>query len=48
MTVFAEGIESREQFELLASYGCELFQGFYFARPMSFAELIDWMQQRQA
>lgn len=48
MTVFAEGIESCEQFELLASYGCELFQGFYFARPMPFAELIDWMQQRQA
>ena len=30
----AEGIETKEQFEFLKSCGCELFQGYYFSRPI--------------
>lgn len=33
--VVAEGIECLEQFELLKTFGCEYFQGFYFSRPMT-------------
>ena len=29
-----EGVETKEQFEGLLSMGCELFQGYYFAKPM--------------
>ncbi len=29
-----EGVETQEQFEALAEMGCELFQGYYFAKPM--------------
>ena len=33
MRVIAEGIETREEMEVLRDLGVELFQGFYFARP---------------
>lgn len=32
--VLAEGIENKEQFEILKSYNCNLYQGFYFAKPV--------------
>src|SRR3546814_20435995 len=35
LTVVAEGIEHHEQWMTLRDLGCELGQGFYFARPMS-------------
>ena len=34
MHVTAEGVETRAQFELLASMGCDSFQGFYFDKPL--------------
>jgi predicted signal transduction protein with EAL and GGDEF domain len=36
----AEGIEEEAQFERLRELGCELGQGYLFARPMPGAELI--------
>ncbi len=35
MTVVAEGVETIEQRDQLASLGCDNCQGFYFAHPMS-------------
>jgi EAL domain-containing protein (putative c-di-GMP-specific phosphodiesterase class I) len=32
--VVAEGVETREQLELLKELGCELVQGYYFSRPL--------------
>ena len=29
-----EGVETEEHYRLLSEMGCELFQGYYFARPM--------------
>ena len=37
LSVVAEGIETREQFLLLQSFGCTAFQGFYFGRPVPLA-----------
>jgi diguanylate cyclase (GGDEF)-like protein/PAS domain S-box-containing protein len=34
LQVLAEGIETREQLELLRQYGCRKGQGYYFARPL--------------
>jgi EAL domain-containing protein (putative c-di-GMP-specific phosphodiesterase class I) len=34
MGTVAEGIETREQHELLSQYGCHMMQGYYFGRPM--------------
>jgi EAL domain-containing protein (putative c-di-GMP-specific phosphodiesterase class I) len=34
MTIIAEGVETKEQLNYLKKIGCDLFQGFYFAKPM--------------
>lgn len=34
MQVIVEGVETKEQFELLKSYACDFFQGYYLMRPM--------------
>jgi len=36
--VIAEGVETVEQVDLLAKMGCDYFQGYYFARPVSLEE----------
>ncbi|MDO8827602.1 EAL domain-containing protein, partial [Methylophaga sp.] len=40
MDVVAEGIETQAQLEMLTNFGCDRFQGYYFARPLNKA---DWM-----
>ena len=35
MKIVAEGIETKEQAELMKELACDAAQGFYFARPMS-------------
>lgn len=42
LRVVAEGVETPEQRDLLVALGCDELQGFYFARPMSAAELELW------
>jgi EAL domain-containing protein (putative c-di-GMP-specific phosphodiesterase class I) len=39
MTVVAEGIETEETMEYLASTGCAMGQGFFFSRPLPPEEL---------
>ena len=34
LTVVTEGVESKEQVEYLTEAGCDIFQGYYFAKPM--------------
>jgi EAL domain-containing protein (putative c-di-GMP-specific phosphodiesterase class I) len=33
LLALTEGVETFAQYDRLASYGCELFQGFLFGRP---------------
>lgn len=40
LSVVAEGVETKEQFERLAQYNCDLIQGYYFDKPLKYAELI--------
>lgn len=35
MPIIMEGVETKEQVDFLMSAGCDMFQGFYFAKPMS-------------
>lgn len=32
--VIAEGVETKEQFELLEDLGCDIIQGYYFSKPI--------------
>lgn len=47
MRVVAEGVESREQAELLLGNGCSLIQGYWYARPLPLEQLrqgcTDWV-----
>ncbi|MBE5859530.1 MAG: EAL domain-containing protein [Butyrivibrio sp.] len=36
--VVAEGVENREQYELLKNAGCDMIQGYYFSRPCQACE----------
>ncbi|MBQ8123019.1 MAG: EAL domain-containing protein, partial [Ruminococcus sp.] len=34
MEVITEGVETQEQVRFLTDFGCDIFQGYYFAKPM--------------
>ena len=36
--VIAEGVEVKEQYQLLKEVGCDIIQGYYFSKPISAAE----------
>ncbi|MEG1683869.1 MAG: EAL domain-containing protein, partial [Oscillospiraceae bacterium] len=43
LPVIAEGVETEEQLAFLRSAGCDLIQGFCFARPMAMEEFEDYI-----
>ncbi len=45
MRLVAEGVEDAVAAQLLAAAGCDLAQGWHFARPMPLTDLLDWLQQ---
>ncbi len=45
--VVAEGVETAEQAAALSAIGCELLQGYHFARPMPLDELLDFLKRTE-
>lgn len=45
MTVVAEGVETEQQAQWLAEQGCNVLQGYLFAKPMPGKELGPWMEK---
>ncbi|MCG7564712.1 EAL domain-containing protein [Pseudoalteromonas sp. CnMc7-15] len=43
--VVAEGIESLSDAQYMRSYGCDIGQGYYFAKPMPVAQYMQWLSQ---
>lgn len=39
LEVLAEGVETKEQFELLGDLSCDIAQGYYYGKPLPAAEL---------
>jgi diguanylate cyclase (GGDEF)-like protein len=47
LTTTAEGVETREELDLLALAGCTETQGYFFARPLRGAEMREILRLRQ-
>jgi EAL domain-containing protein (putative c-di-GMP-specific phosphodiesterase class I) len=45
LKVIAEGVETTEQLAVLRSLGCDVGQGYLFARPMPAAQFFEFMQR---
>ncbi len=50
LSVVAEGVENEAQRQRLIALGCDLFQGYLFARPLTPLSLAEWLvaQQKQS
>ncbi len=46
LTVVAEGVETREAWNILSAWGCDRAQGFYVAGPRAPEELVEWVRGR--
>jgi diguanylate cyclase (GGDEF)-like protein len=47
MQVVAEGVEDQATWNLLASFECDIAQGYYLSRPIPPLDLIRWLDARQ-
>lgn len=45
--VVAEGVETQGQQEMLERMGCDIIQGYHFARPLDRAMLLDFVSSRR-
>jgi EAL domain-containing protein (putative c-di-GMP-specific phosphodiesterase class I) len=48
MSIVAEGVETRDQLDLLIALGCEAVQGYYFHPPLPEAELAELLARHEA
>ena len=39
LTVLAEDVENKEQTTILQDAGCDLYQGYYFSKPLHLTDL---------
>jgi len=44
MQTVAEGVENAAQAELLAQFGCDIYQGYYFSKPLTYSQLETYLQ----
>ena len=42
--ILFEGVETEEQFAILRDMNCDLIQGFYFSRPITETEFINYVK----
>ena len=48
LQVTAEGVETREQADHLIGQGCDILQGYVFARPMPAQQFLAFQQEHRA
>ena len=42
--ILIEGVETYEDFDYFRNAGCDYVQGFYFSKPLSKADFIEFMR----
>ena len=47
MDVVAEGVENKDQLDLLMKRGCQHFQGYYFSKPQPAAKIQSWLKSHK-
>lgn len=47
LKLLAEGIETKEHYEMIRSFGCKIFQGFYFSHPLKFEDMKKQIAQQR-
>jgi diguanylate cyclase (GGDEF)-like protein/PAS domain S-box-containing protein len=45
ITTTAEGVETEAQAQILRGIGCDVFQGFLFARPLAADGVVQWIRE---
>ena len=47
MNIVGEGVETQNQYELLANMGCDSIQGYYFSKPVVSDEFAQMLEKRE-
>ena len=47
LRVVAEGVETREAWDQLAAWNCDIAQGYFLGRPMPAEEITRWLGRRE-
>jgi len=47
LLVLAEGVEDKRQVEILKEAGCDVFQGYYFSKPLSLKDLAVFAKEKR-
>ena len=48
LNVVAEGVEEKNQLDILAAFGCNCYQGFYFSRPVPISDFEALLQKNKS
>ena len=43
--IIAEGVETEEQFRYLRDFECDMIQGYFFGKPMTFEQLQELVRE---
>ncbi|MEF9918602.1 MAG: EAL domain-containing protein, partial [Eubacterium sp.] len=46
-TVLCEGVETKEQMEMLRDFGCDIVQGYYYGHPMPYDIFGEYMEKHK-
>jgi EAL domain-containing protein (putative c-di-GMP-specific phosphodiesterase class I) len=46
LNVVAEGVEDKKTVDCLKALDCDVLQGFYFSKPLSINDFLDWLHKK--